>query len=123
MLTYTDKAKTQKRFILPVAIAANKNGDIFVLDSGAACIHVADRSSVTKVKILGKYNSPNTSSYGKSTLPKLASDLKITSGISDMLIIDDNLFVADQVRNEIAILVQCRLASSCQKSKLLGILI
>ena len=118
VLTYTDKAKTQKRFILPVAIAANKNGDIFVLDSGAACVHVADRSSVTKVTILGKYNSPNTSSYGKSTLPKVAGDLKITNGISDMLIIDDNLFVADHVRNEIAILAQCRFASRCRKSKL-----
>ena len=119
VLTYTDKAKTQKRFILPVGIAANKNGDVFVLDSGAACIHVADRSSVTKVTFLGKYNSPNTASYGKScNLPKKASDLKISNGISDMIIVNDNLFVADQVRNEIAIIVQCRFASGVQKSKL-----
>ena len=118
VLTYTDKAKTQARFVLPVAIAANKNGDIFVLDSGAACVHVADRSSVTKVTFLGKYNSPNMVSYGKCTLPKKASDLKISNGISDMLIVDDNLFVADQLRNEIAIVVQCRFASSVQKSKL-----
>ena len=119
VLTFTDKAKTQKRFVLPVAIAANKNGDVFVLDSGAACIHVADRSSVTKVTILGKYKCPSTASYGKScNLPKKASNLLISSGISDMIIVDDVMFVADQLRNEIAIIVQCRIASKIQKSKL-----
>ena len=119
VLSYTEKAKTQKRFILPVAIAANKNGDVFVLDSGAACIHVADRSSVTKVTILGKYNSPSTASYGKGcNLPKLAIELKTSNGVSDMIVVDDNMFVADQLRNEIAIIVRCRFASQVRKSQL-----
>ena len=95
-----------------MAIAANKHGDVFVLESGAACIHVSDRSSVTKVTILGKYNPPNTVSYGKScNLSKQAGDLKISNGVSYMIVVDDNMFVADQLCNEIAIIIRCCFAS------------
>ena len=43
MLTYTENSKSQVKMRLPVAIATNLNGDVFVLDSASSCVHGVDR--------------------------------------------------------------------------------
>jgi hypothetical protein len=48
ILTYKYHAKTQKRIMFAVAVTANVNGDVLILDSGAACVHIVDRSNVAK---------------------------------------------------------------------------
>ena len=53
VLSYTDNAKKQKKMIMPIGVVCNKNGDLFILDCGASCLHVIDRSSVCKDKVVG----------------------------------------------------------------------
>ena len=112
ILTYTENAKTQKRIISPIALAANKNGDVFIMDKGAACIHVVDRSSVAKVTILGKYEHPSAGDYGTKTGIFKAKDILLSSGISDMVIANDILYVSDQERNEVGIVYNCAASGS-----------
>ena len=49
------KAKSQKKIVFPVGVVANKNGDVFILDAGAACVHVVDRAVVANIRIIGHY--------------------------------------------------------------------
>ena len=46
VLSYTDNAQKQKRIMKPSSVQCNKNGDVFILDAGAAVVHAVDRSSV-----------------------------------------------------------------------------
>ena len=104
ILSYTEKAKTQRRMITPISIAANRNGDVFVLDSGGACVHVVDRSSVAKVTILGKYKSSSLGVYGKRQGDAYkARDILLSTGVTDLIIHDDNVIVSDGARSEVAI--------------------
>ena len=63
---YKKNAATQKNIVYPADVCANKNGEVFILDAGAACIHVIDRSIVAAVYFIGKYNSPNLDDYSKA---------------------------------------------------------
>lgn len=104
VLTYTANAKTQKEIVYPVSVGTNRNGDIFVLDSGSACIHVIDRSVVSKVFLIGSYNSPSTSSYSKSNEIIYAPKAKFSNKLIDMVLsISDDIFILDEDRQEIVV--------------------
>ena len=62
-MPYKKNASSQKKVVYAVDICSNINGEIFILDAGAACIHVVDRSTVAAVHLIGKYNSPNLKKY------------------------------------------------------------
>ena len=121
ILSYTAKAKTQQRMITPISIAVNRNGDVFVLDSGGACIHVLDRSSVAKVIILGKYKSSSLGEYGKKKKQGdafKAKDILLSTGVTDMIIHDDNVIIADGARGEVAIIRKCTAAAAVNSRSL-----
>ena len=40
----------------PVAVACNKNGDVFILDSIASCVHCVKRSSVSNGVRFGSFS-------------------------------------------------------------------
>ena len=61
VLSHTENARAQKRIVMPTGLACNDNGDCFVLDAGASCIHIIGRASVSKVIIIGK--SPVSERY------------------------------------------------------------
>ena len=110
ILHYTENAKSQKPIISPLSIKTNKNGDVFLLDSGAACIHVYDTSDVAKSFILGKYKSPcqvneKYASKGKDAIT--GKDILFSDHLCAMDIFEDNLYVLDGARNEIIILKNC----------------
>ena len=119
ILSYTQKAKTQKDIISPIAVAANKNGDVFVLDSSGACIHVVDRSSVAKVTILGTYKSDDIRPYKKKTTAGTkVKDIMLSTGVTDLIHANDNIFVSDWVRNEVAVICNCVSAGSINSCRL-----
>ena len=63
ILTHTENARGQKSIIYPIVLQSNMNGDVFILDQGASCLHIFDRSDVAKGYIVGKYNCPSTDNY------------------------------------------------------------
>ena len=42
LMKHHENCKFQKRFLNPVSVACNTNGDVFVLDSAAQCVHIVD---------------------------------------------------------------------------------
>ena len=44
------KVKSQFRMMCPTGVQCNQNGDVFILDSGASCVHAVERTSVGKVR-------------------------------------------------------------------------
>lgn len=117
VLTYKDSAKKQKPFIFPVAVECNSNGDVFVLDAGASCMHAFDRFSVTKSYIVGSYEKPCLDKYDSST-PLKGKDVKLSKNISSMAFVKDDLFVADNDRRELVIIKQCNLAKNIRKCRI-----
>ena len=112
VLTYTDNARKQKKIIMPIGIQCNLNGDVFILDCGATCIHVADRSSVIKYFLVGNYMLHSTVPYKEGSSMKGAGELRLSNMVSDIFISPkDDVFVVDPGRQEIAILRQCTVAS------------
>ena len=59
------KATSQKKLIYPTSVVTNANGDVFILDPGASCVHVVDRSVIASVFLIGKYKKPSTAPYKK----------------------------------------------------------
>ena len=43
---YKANASSQKKLVYAVDLCTNKNREVFVLDAGAVCVHVIDRSTV-----------------------------------------------------------------------------
>ena len=114
LVQHHDNCKTQKRFLHPVGLCCNKNGDIFVLDAGRPCIHVINRSAVSKVVTVGSFGLTKYSHLKMQT----GSDLKFSNSIRSMISMDDTLYVADPLRGEIIILTNCAKATSLGKSPL-----
>ena len=117
ILTYTENAKTQKRIMFPVALASNSNGDVLILDKGASCVHVVDRSSVAKIFLLGKYHCSTIAPYNKSGDPQ-AKHLHLSNGVTDLIVADNSLFISDEKRNEVAVIRNCSLAKQIKSCKL-----
>ena len=53
-MTYKKNTASQKKIIYAVDLCTNNNVEVFILDAGAACIRVIDRSTVAAVNIIGK---------------------------------------------------------------------
>ena len=83
-----------KRNIYPVAIVSNRNGDVFILDATASCIHVVDCCSVAAVHIIGRYCKPNLHSYPKNA-SNMTKKLRLSNSICDLSVDeeDNNLCV------------------------------
>ena len=45
-MPYKANASSQKKIVYAVDLCTSKNGEVFVLDAGAACVHFVDRSTV-----------------------------------------------------------------------------
>ena len=101
-LSYKSNAKSQKKIVLCVDVCANRNGDLYLLDAGAACVHVIDRSNVAAVCMIGKYNAPNMDEYHSDAPNKnVLSKIKLSNRLVDISIdSDDNLYVADGMRSD-----------------------
>ena len=110
-LPYKENAKSHKRIILPVDICANRNGDIFVLDSGGGCIHVLDNSCVAKMSTLGCYDKANLIPYPLK-LENVSKNLRLGNDLKGIEIDDqsDDIVILDGSRHEIILLKQCKLA-------------
>ena len=116
-LSYKSNAKSQKKIVLCVDVCANRNGDLYLLDAGAACVHVIDRSNVAAVCMIGKYNAPNMDEYHSDAPNKnVLSKIKLSNRLVDISIdSDDNLYVADGMRCEVIVIPKCYRAKSCKR--------
>ena len=101
VLTYVDNAKKQKKINFPVGIECNTNGDQFILDTGSACVLILNRSSVAKMFFIGQYKKPKLDKYKQKQFK--VKDLKLSNDLRDILIYQNNLFIADYGRGEIII--------------------
>ena len=97
------KAEMQNnRVILPVDICSNKNGVIFILYAGAACVHVIDRSVIANARVVGTYMGPCLSAY---TSKNILSGIRFSNHLGDITIDDeDNIYISDSGRHEIVII-------------------
>ena len=113
-LTYKPNAATQKKIIYPVAIVNNRNGDVFILDATASCIHVVDCCSVAAVHIIGRYGKPNLHSYPKN-VSNMTKKLRLSNSICDLSVDEeDNICVCDPDRKEVILIPHClRAKKSC----------
>ena len=114
LMRHHENCKSQKPFSHPVSIACNINGDVFVLDCGVPCIHVVDRTIISKVVIIGKYGLSNYSSAQKHT----AANLMLTNSVRDMILLEDILYIADPLRGEVIILSNVSKARTVKSSPL-----
>ena len=95
---------------MPTGITCNNNGDVFVLDLGASCIHIVDRSTVAKVHIIGQYMKADSKPYSANLLGMKASGIKFSNYLNDITCSEDNISVVDAGRQEVIILRNCLLA-------------
>ena len=106
-LSFKPNASTQKKVVYAVDVCSNRNGDIFILDAGAACIHVVDRCTVAAVFIIGRYMKPNLHTY-PSKIKNVTRKLRLSNSTCDMSMdANDNLFVSDSGRGEIIYVPKC----------------
>ena len=107
-LTYKDNVKTQKRIINPKGISCNRNGDIFLLDSGLSCIHVIDNSIIAKVCIVGSYDKPQKTPYG-ALYENSLNNVRFGNDLSEIQVdpLNDNVVVLDTSREEVIIMKGC----------------
>ena len=109
--------------MLPSSIAKNSNGDILILDCASACVHVVDRSTVSKCFILGNYQEPDLSQYHSAKVASgviyYAKDVKFSNQLSTICIDDeDQLYVNDIGRKEIVIFTKASPARAVTSSRI-----
>ena len=111
-LPYKENAKSHKRIISPVSVCANRNGDIFVLDSGGCCVHVIDNSSVAKMSTIGCYEKSNLNPYPVRKLENDVKNLRLGNDLKDIQIDhqNDDMFILDGSRKEIILIKGCKIA-------------
>ena len=115
VLTHKDNAKKQKKMIHPVSVSCNQNGDCFILDAEAACIHVYDRFTVSKLHLVGKYSEPSLALYTTGSAKLKGKDVKLSNSLLAMDIYENDLYVVDGGRKELVILKKCTLAKNIRK--------
>ena len=113
VLSYTENAQKQKRIIKPVSVQCNRNGDVFIIDAGAAVLYAIDRSSVANMFTLGKYMEPSDKVYDSKSIIH-GNHVHFSNFLSDMTIQSDrnDLYVVDSGRNEVVIVRNCSTASA-----------
>ena len=100
-LSYKPNAAAQKKIIYAVDICNKRNGDVYVLDAGASCVHIVDRLSVAAVRIIGRYDKPNLHTYPKS-LKNLTNKVRLSNSLTDLTIDnEDNICISDSGRKEV----------------------
>ena len=117
-LPYKENAKSHKRIISPVGVCTNRNGDIFVLDSGGCCLHIIDNSSVAKMTTVGLYEKPDMLPY-PSKFTNIANNLRLGKSLKDIQIDqkNDDILIHDASRGEIIILNECKLAKKIPRNR------
>ena len=108
ILYYKDEAKTQKGILLPIALCCNLNGDVFVLDKGASCVHVYNRGDIVKEHTIGKYQENSQSKLKPKSMQ--GRDLTFSADLVDMDIKDDNVYIYDGGKSQMIILLRCTCA-------------
>ena len=124
-MDHKDNAKKQMQIRYPVALLCNRNGDQFVLDSGAACVHAFDRFSVAKSYIARVYNKPSYDDYdyddddvsGRAKLKLKGYNIKLSHNLLSMTILYDDLYISDGEQNELVVLKNCHLAKNIRQSQ------
>ena len=97
-------------------MCSNINGEIFILDAGAACIHVVDRSTVAAVFIIGKYNSPNLGKYAEKST-NAVKNIRLSNSLIDLSIDSNgNVYVTDSGRREVVVICNCIRAKKVTKT-------
>ena len=110
-LNYKEEAKTQNRIVMPAAVATNRNGDVFLVDSGSCCVHVVDNSSVAVVRYIGTYDVPSLSSYKEDT-ENIVKMVRFGNQIAQIYVDSENddVLIFDRSREEVVIIDQCTTA-------------
>ena len=110
--TLSYKVTNQYKIICPTGVQCNRNGDVFILDSGASCVHAVERTSVAKVFLLGTYCTPSSKGHDQN-LVITGSEVKLSNYLTDIFISKDadDVYVADAGRNEVVIVRNCSLAN------------
>ena len=115
-MSYKKNASSQKKIIYAVDLCTNSNGEIFILDAGAACVHIVDRSTVAAIYLIGKYNAPNIQPYpknGKNTV----NGIRLSNSLMDISIDrNSNVYVTDSGRKELIIIRSCVRAKRSTKT-------
>jgi hypothetical protein len=101
ILAYTKNASTQKDILFPISMTTNQNGDIFILDKGACCVHVIDRCVVSRVFTIGRHGDPfGVQPYGFNravTCP----NVRFSNNLKDIAANNDDIYILDAGRDEI----------------------
>ena len=116
ILGYTENAKSQKKIVFPTSIAANCNGDDFVLDTAAACLYVYDRSIVSKCYLVGRRDETVYKPDPKKNL--LGKDVKLSTQLTCMCVVNNDMYVGDKGRAEIVILTKVVSAKAVLSARL-----
>ena len=117
-MPYKANASSQKKIVYAVDLCTNKNGEVFVLDAGAACVHVVDRSTVASVFIIGQYNAPSQKNYSESA-SNSATSIKFSNDLKDISVDSlDNIYITDSSRGEAVIVRSCDRAKKCTKAEI-----
>ena len=115
-MPYKKNASSQRKIVYAVDVCSNINGEIFLLDAGAACIHVVDRSTVAAVFIIGKYNSPNLDKYAEKNT-NAVTNIRLSNSLIDLSIdSNNNVFVTDSGRREVVVICNCIRAKKVTKT-------
>ena len=101
-----------------MGITSNRNGDVFILDTSNSCVHVVDRSVVSRVFFIGKYHSPSLQPYGSSKNTVTASEAKLSNQLGDITSNEDDIYILDQGRKEIIIVCEVFTAKSTPSKKI-----
>ena len=116
-MPYKKNASSQKKIVYPVDVCANVNGEVFLLDAGAACIHVVDRSTVAALYVIGKYNTPNLENY-PVTGKNMVQNIRFSNSLLGISIdAEDNLYVTDSSRKEVIVIRNCARAKKSIKTQ------
>ena len=95
------------------------NGDVFILDSGASCVHVADKSTVAKDFILGAYLKPAKDVCSSDAVIK-AANVTFSNNLTDITK-DGNAILVVMWKKVIISFKNCCLAEGALKCKVLCI--
>ena len=96
--------KSQFKILCPIGVQCNQNGDVFILDTGASCVHAVERTSIAKVTLLGTYSNPSTKAHNHTTVIK-GSEVKLSNHLTDMFIPKsvDDMYIVDGGKSEVVI--------------------
>ena len=119
ILSFNENAKKQPRILFPTAVQTNRNGDVFILDSGASCLHAVDRSSVAKMFLLGEYMKPSNNKVSSKTMMS-ATSVALSNNLPDLCVPTDrdDIYLVDSGKSEIVIARNVAFASAIRTASI-----